>query len=178
MTQPKEPATVPDPVTTWNQHYPIGTLVLVRRDDGSVFRTTTKGAAEMLSGHTPVIWLEGVRGCYALDRVSPDCLPSPAPEPTPEALLVEFEIAYSTHVAMHTPDTELRYQRAASAIRARLCRPSPSSAPEGIERAIKAFEDALILDDFNTPTVGSVAAARDSLRDAISRAIEVARGSR
>lgn len=53
----------------WNALHPIGTAVLVTRDDGSRTATVTRSEAEALSGHTPVIWLAGIRGCYLLERV-------------------------------------------------------------------------------------------------------------
>jgi hypothetical protein len=53
----------------WNAHHPVGTQVDVRLDNGLTARTTTKSRAEMLSGHTAVIWLDGISGCYMLDRV-------------------------------------------------------------------------------------------------------------
>lgn len=65
----------PDPVKLqaqcdrWNEKYPVGTLVCVRRDNGAVETTKTRSEAQVLSGHTPVIWLEGISGCYLLDRV-------------------------------------------------------------------------------------------------------------
>lgn len=55
----------------WNAAHPeIGVPVLYRKDHGSLTRTATRSPAEVLSGHTAVIWLEGVRGCVALDRVT------------------------------------------------------------------------------------------------------------
>lgn len=33
--------------------------------------TVTTSEAEILSGHSAVVWLEGIRGCYQLDRVTP-----------------------------------------------------------------------------------------------------------
>lgn len=57
-------------VRTWNEQYPPGTPVRVRRDSGDVEETRTRSAAEV-AGDVPVIWLEGVRGCYRLDRVRP-----------------------------------------------------------------------------------------------------------
>ncbi|MDP1611680.1 MAG: hypothetical protein Q8M11_11530, partial [Sulfuritalea sp.] len=35
------------------------------------FRTKTRSDAQVLSGHSAVIWLENVSGCYLLDRVTP-----------------------------------------------------------------------------------------------------------
>lgn len=58
-------------VLFWNRFFPVGTPVLVKRDDGSVIPSETISEAEMLSGHTAVIWLKDIRGAYLLDRVSP-----------------------------------------------------------------------------------------------------------
>jgi adenosine/AMP kinase len=55
----------------WNNAYPIRQLVRVRKDDGSTIDTCTRSAAQVLSGHTAVIWVEGIAGCYLLDRVRP-----------------------------------------------------------------------------------------------------------
>lgn len=50
----------------------VGTKVTVQLDGkAQPFETVTRSAAEVLSGHTAVIWLEGVTGCYLLDRVKP-----------------------------------------------------------------------------------------------------------
>ena len=54
----------------WNAKHPVGTAVKVRRDNGEIQDTKTRAPAEMLSGHTAVIWLDGISGCYLLDRVS------------------------------------------------------------------------------------------------------------
>ncbi|HET7255589.1 MAG TPA: hypothetical protein VFJ46_17670 [Xanthobacteraceae bacterium] len=51
--------------------YPVGQRVSVRKDGGDCFITTTRSKAEVLSGHSAVIWLSGVAGCYLLDRVTP-----------------------------------------------------------------------------------------------------------
>lgn len=45
-------------------------------DDGalacpSYFPTKTRTDAQVLSGHSAVIWVEGIAGCYLLDRVRP-----------------------------------------------------------------------------------------------------------
>lgn len=49
----------------------VGTDVFVKLDGvDEPFRTKTRSAAEILSGHSAVIWLENVSGCYLLDRVS------------------------------------------------------------------------------------------------------------
>ncbi len=59
----------------FNARYPVGTLVRYWRSAGgkhepsSVTRTVTR--ASMLSGHTPVVWVEGETGCIALTHVAP-----------------------------------------------------------------------------------------------------------
>lgn len=58
-------------VEQWNERHPVGSDVIVRLDSGKDLQTRTRSRAEILSGHTPVIWLEGVRGCYILERVRP-----------------------------------------------------------------------------------------------------------
>lgn len=58
-------------VADWNAAHPLpGAAVEVRLDSGEVRRTVTESEAQMLSGHTAVIWLEGISGAYALDRVT------------------------------------------------------------------------------------------------------------
>ncbi len=54
----------------FNASAPIGTEVLVKKDSGENVITKTRSEAQVLSGHTAVIWLEGISGCYLLDRVS------------------------------------------------------------------------------------------------------------
>ena len=48
----------------------IGAAVTVRLDSGEVRETITTSEAQVLSGHSAVIWLDGIRGCYLLDRVT------------------------------------------------------------------------------------------------------------
>ncbi len=55
----------------FNATNPPGTKVIVQLDSGEVAYTTTRSAAEVLSGHSAVVWLDGIRGCYLLDRVVP-----------------------------------------------------------------------------------------------------------
>jgi hypothetical protein len=56
----------------WNQAHPIGSPVFVQLDNHvGLFETTTRSDAQILSGHSAVIWLDGVSGCYLLDRVTP-----------------------------------------------------------------------------------------------------------
>ena len=58
-------------VEGWNKNYPVGTEVIVRRDNGTDFLTSTRSPAELLQGQTPVIWVKGISGCYALSHVRP-----------------------------------------------------------------------------------------------------------
>lgn len=54
----------------WNEANPVGARVVCLRDTGPVF-TTTRTPVQVLSCHTPVIWLSGISGCYDLERVKP-----------------------------------------------------------------------------------------------------------
>ncbi len=56
----------------FNAKHPVGADVFVKLDGvDEPFRTKTRSPAQILSGHSAVIWLENVSGCYLLDRVSP-----------------------------------------------------------------------------------------------------------
>ncbi len=55
-------------VAQW-EDVPIGTAVIVTKDDGTEVATTTRSHGQMLGGHTPVIWVDGIAGCYLLERV-------------------------------------------------------------------------------------------------------------
>lgn len=55
----------------WNHQHPVGTAVLLTMDSGDEKRTKTRSEAWVLSGHTAVIQVEGVAGCYDLQRVRP-----------------------------------------------------------------------------------------------------------
>ena len=50
-------------------NWTLGTQVIVTKDDGSELHTITKSSPWMLVGHTPVILVEGISGCYLLSRV-------------------------------------------------------------------------------------------------------------
>jgi hypothetical protein len=56
---------------SWNAAHPIGTAVWLEHDNGRKLLTETRSRAEVLEGHSAVIWLKGVVGCYLLERVSP-----------------------------------------------------------------------------------------------------------
>jgi len=51
--------------------YPIGTAVIVTRDNGDEVHTRTRSEAARVGG-MPVIWLDGFSGCYLLSRVRLD----------------------------------------------------------------------------------------------------------
>lgn len=55
----------------FNEFNLIGTPVTVELDSGEIRTTKTRSGAEVLSGHSAVIWLVGIAGCYLLDRVKP-----------------------------------------------------------------------------------------------------------
>jgi len=68
-------------VELFNHGIPEGSPVTYKRDDGSVLRTKTRSSAYMMSGHTPVVFVDGIAGCVLLNRVSPITAPS-APSAT------------------------------------------------------------------------------------------------
>lgn len=59
-----------DMVTEWNHLNPEGTKVNVRKDNGSIFETTTRSAAWLMGEHTAVILVDGIAGGFALERVT------------------------------------------------------------------------------------------------------------
>ena len=60
-------------VAKWNERFHVGTKVRywtgAREGVGKI--SYTQSPAEVLSGHTAVIWLSGVSGCVALSHVEP-----------------------------------------------------------------------------------------------------------
>lgn len=66
----------------FNASHQVGAAVRVELDGGEIRETITDSEAQVLSGHTAVIWLKGVSGCYLLDRVSP-LLPASAAAGSP-----------------------------------------------------------------------------------------------
>lgn len=55
----------------FNEKCPIGAAVTVRKDNGEIVHSTTTTEAQVLGGHSAVVWVAGGRGCYLLDRVTP-----------------------------------------------------------------------------------------------------------
>jgi len=56
-------------IKVFNQKHPVGSAVTVINDLGKRIEAKIRYPAEILSGHTAVVWLEGICGCYCLDRV-------------------------------------------------------------------------------------------------------------
>ncbi len=58
-------------VATWNNAVNVGDLVDYRSDPyAQPQRFKTRCRAEVLSGHTPVTWLEGKSGCVTLESLT------------------------------------------------------------------------------------------------------------
>jgi hypothetical protein len=59
----------------WNAKYPVGTSVEYHPviDEPEHRVRTTRTPAQVLSGHTAVVWLNEERGCVALEA----CVPKP-----------------------------------------------------------------------------------------------------
>lgn len=56
-------------VEEWNHRHLVGTKVRVTLDDRSQKVTVTTSEAWVLGGHSAVVLLEGISGCYDLYRV-------------------------------------------------------------------------------------------------------------
>lgn len=69
--RPQSTAKLQAQCEAFNSKYPVGQKVSVRKDAGDGMVTVTRSKAEVLSGHSAVILLEGISGCYLLDRVTP-----------------------------------------------------------------------------------------------------------
>ena len=58
---------------TFNAEHPVGSEVMfwtgLIGENGQI--GTVRAPAEILSGHTPVAWIDGARGCVALSHVRP-----------------------------------------------------------------------------------------------------------
>ncbi len=68
MRKPPTHAEMMKAVGTFNEKISVGEEVAVIDDFGQVFDDKTRSPAQILSGHTPVVWLEK-KGMYLLDRV-------------------------------------------------------------------------------------------------------------
>ena len=48
----------------FNAAHQVGAAVSVKLDGGEVRETVTNSEAQVMGGHSAVIWLDGIRGCY------------------------------------------------------------------------------------------------------------------
>lgn len=55
-------------VAEWNKNNKVGAKVEVTLDGGEKVDTKTYAEAQLLGGHTPVVWLEDISGAYLLSR--------------------------------------------------------------------------------------------------------------
>jgi hypothetical protein len=69
--RPPSPEVLQRQCDAFNARYAIGQTVSLRKDGGEGIITKTRSEAQVLSGHSAVIWLEDVSGCYLLERVTP-----------------------------------------------------------------------------------------------------------
>jgi len=60
-------------VNAWNARVKVGDTISYVEVKGLTEpqKFKTKSEAEVLSGHTAVVWLEGKRGCVAVDHCTP-----------------------------------------------------------------------------------------------------------
>lgn len=56
-------------VFNWNKNNAVGCSCEVKTDSGFAVKTHTKSEAYLLGGHTAVVLLDDVSGCYMLNRV-------------------------------------------------------------------------------------------------------------
>ena len=56
-------------VYAFNVLHKVGDKVTVMLDDGTKKECTVSSAATILGGHSAVVWLDEISGCYSLDRV-------------------------------------------------------------------------------------------------------------
>ena len=50
----------------FNEAYPVGSEVMLRKDTETI-ATKVTAPAQVLSGHSAVGWFEGVSGCYSIE---------------------------------------------------------------------------------------------------------------
>ncbi|WP_446903030.1 hypothetical protein [Burkholderia sp. YIM B11467] len=59
-------------VDDWNARVQVGATIQYSEVRGDAPKTfTTRTAAEVLSGHTAVVWLNGKSGCVAISHCTP-----------------------------------------------------------------------------------------------------------
>lgn len=58
-------------VSEFNRRFPVGSEVMLKKDFEDVpVRTRTRSEAFVMCGHSAVVFLEGVSGCYLTTHVS------------------------------------------------------------------------------------------------------------
>lgn len=71
MTSKRAKANPAIAVAAWNNAVAVGEEVDYRSDPHAApQRFKTRCRAEVLSGHTPVVWLEGKNGCVSLESLT------------------------------------------------------------------------------------------------------------
>lgn len=67
---PKTEAQLQAQCDAWNKAHAVGTVVSFENivGEGETHRGASTTPAQMLGGHTAVIWLEGKSGCVCLDH--------------------------------------------------------------------------------------------------------------
>lgn len=80
-----DPLQIQRMVTDWNRQCPVGSKVLVRKDDRSTVETCTRSEAWEIGGHSALVSVEGISGGYDLERVTflalPDAVVATMPGP-------------------------------------------------------------------------------------------------
>lgn len=71
MRRQKQQANLQDQCDRFNAKCPVGSVVTVTDDFGEKNITRTKSEAYLMCG-SAVVMLDGISGCYDLDRVSAD----------------------------------------------------------------------------------------------------------
>ena len=54
---------------TWNESVPVGSDVIVTKDDGTELRTKTRSEAWVVGDHTAIVKVDGISGGYNLSRI-------------------------------------------------------------------------------------------------------------
>jgi len=74
MARPKTLKQLEAECAAWNAEHAIGTVVdyqEVRGRSETTLRTKTRSEAQVLSGHSAVVWLENKSGCVMLSHCTP-----------------------------------------------------------------------------------------------------------
>ena len=93
-------------VEDWNTHCPVGTRILVRMDDGSPLKSSTRSEAWIKAGSTPLIQVVGITGSLLLERVTAVNPVPPAAAPVEEEVTVPDVLA-DGHQPLTPPSSRL-----------------------------------------------------------------------